>query len=53
MIQLLIYGYALTFNIKDVPVAVYNRDQGHLADTYLNEFRGSPYFKLRRFGGQQ
>ena len=29
VIQLLIYGYALTFNIKDVPVAVYNRDQGH------------------------
>ena len=48
VIQLLIYGYALTFNIKDVPVAVYNRDQGHLADKYLNAFRGSPYFKLTR-----
>jgi len=48
VIQLLIYGYALTFNIKDVPVAVYNRDQGHLADKYLNGFRGSPYFKLTR-----
>jgi len=46
VIQLLIYGYALTFNIKDVPVAIYNRDQGHLADKYLNEFRGSAYFKL-------
>jgi ABC-2 type transport system permease protein len=48
VIQLLIYGYALTFNIKDVPVAVYNRDQGHLADKFLNDFRGSPYFKLTR-----
>ncbi len=48
VIQLLIYGYALTFNIKDVPVAVYNRDQGHLADKFLNGFKGSPYFKLRQ-----
>jgi ABC-2 type transport system permease protein len=48
VIQLLIYGYALTFNIKDVPMAVYNRDQGHLADKYLNGFRGSPYFNLAR-----
>ena len=47
VIQLLIYGYALTFNIKDVPVAVCNRDQGHLADKFLNEFRGSPYFNLK------
>ena len=51
VIQLLFYGYALTFNIKDVPVAVYNRDQGHLADQYLKEFRGSPYFKLTRSVG--
>ena len=51
VIQLLIYGYALTFNIKDVPVAIYNRDQGHLADKYLNEFRGSPYFNLTRSVG--
>ena len=50
VIQLLIYGYALTFNIKDVPVAVYNRDQVHLADR-LNTFRGSPYFKLTRSVG--
>ncbi len=48
VIQLLIYGYALTFNIKDVPVAIYNRDQGYLADKFLNDFRGSPYFKLTR-----
>ena len=51
VIQLLIYGYALTFNIKDVPVAVFNRDQGHLAAKYLNEFQGSPYFKLTRSVG--
>jgi len=48
VMQLLIYGYALTFNIKDVPVAIYNRDRGHLADKYLHEFRGTPYFKLTR-----
>ena len=51
VIQLLIYGYALTFNIKDVPVAIYNRDRGHLADKFLNEFRGSAYFNLNRWAG--
>lgn len=52
VIQLLIYGYALTFNIQDVPVAIYNRDQGHLAAKYLNEFRGSHYFNLTRSVGR-
>ena len=51
VMQLLIYGYALTFNIKDVPVVICNRDQGHLADKYLNEFRGSPYFNLKGSAG--
>jgi ABC-2 type transport system permease protein len=43
---LVIYGYALTFDIKNVPVAVYDQDQGHMSRTFLAEFRGSRYFKV-------
>ena len=44
---LLIYGNALTFDIKHVPVAVYNLDQGISSQDFIQEFRGSPYFNVR------
>lgn len=44
---LLIYGNALTFDIKHVPVAVYNLDQGSSSQDFIQEFRGSPYFNVR------
>ncbi|MBM4284466.1 MAG: ABC transporter permease [Deltaproteobacteria bacterium] len=44
---LIIYGYALTFDIKHVPTAVYDQDQGHLSRIFLEEFKGSRYFQVR------
>ena len=44
---LLIYGNALTFDIKHVPMAVYNLDQGASSDDFIQEFQGSPYFNVR------
>lgn len=44
---LLIYGKALTFDIKHVPVAVYNQDQGIKSQDFILDFHGSPYFNLR------
>jgi ABC-2 type transport system permease protein len=44
---LLIYGNALTFDIKHVPVAVYNLDPGIGSQDFIREFRGSPYFNVR------
>ena len=47
IILLLIYGNALTFDIKHVPLAVYNRDQGAESQDFIQDFSGSPYFNLR------
>ena len=47
IILLLIYGNALTFDIKHVPLAVYNRDQGAESQNFIQDFSGSPYFNLR------
>jgi ABC-2 type transport system permease protein len=44
---LLIYGNALTFDIKHVPLAVYNQDQGDKGQDFILDFHGSPYFNLR------
>lgn len=44
---LLIYGHALTFDIKHVPVAVYNLDPGSSSDDFIRKFQGSPYFQVR------
>jgi len=44
---LLLYGYALTFDIKHVPTAVYDRDGSRVSQGFLREFRGSRYFELR------
>ena len=44
---LLIYGNALTFDIKHVPLAVCNWDPGSSSRDLIRDFQGSPYFNLR------
>lgn len=49
IIMLLLYGYALTFDIKDVTVAVYDQERSQLSEEFINQFRGTQYFKLMYF----
>ncbi len=49
VILMLLYGYALTFDIKNVTVAVYDQEQSQLSQDFINRFRGSDYFRLERF----
>jgi ABC-2 type transport system permease protein len=44
LIQLLVFGYAATFDLKDVPYAVYNEDTGAASRDLLAGFTGSPNF---------
>ena len=44
LIQLMVFGYAATFDLKDVPYAVYNEDSGTASRDLLAGFRGSPNF---------
>jgi len=45
MIQLLVFGYAATFDLKEVPYAVYNEDRGIASRELLAHFDGSPSFE--------
>ena len=49
VVLLLLYGYALTFDITDVTVAVYDQERSQLSEDFINRFRGTRYFKVARF----
>ncbi len=44
LIQLMVFGYAATFDLKNVPFAVYNEDRGAASRQLLAAFDGSPSF---------
>ena len=44
IIQLLVFGYAATYDLQDVPVAFYVEDQGGDARELIARFEGSPVF---------
>jgi ABC-2 type transport system permease protein len=48
IIQLLVFGYAATFDLKHVPFVVYDQDQGRLSRDFIARFSGSPSFELVR-----
>ena len=45
MIQLLVFGYAATYDLKQVPYAIYNEDRGALSRELEAEIHGSGYFR--------
>ncbi|WP_308389125.1 ABC transporter permease [Acidithiobacillus sp. AMEEHan] len=45
LIQLLVFGYAATFDLSHIPYAVYNEDSGFAARELLGEFQGSRAFQ--------
>lgn len=49
LILMLLYGYALTFDIKKVTLAVYDQERSQLSEDLVNRFRSTDYFKLARF----
>jgi ABC-2 type transport system permease protein len=44
LLQLLVFGYAATFDLKNVPYAVYNEDTGAASRDLLAGLKGSPNF---------
>ncbi len=44
LIQLLVFGYAATFDLKNVPFAVYNEDSGYASRELFASFDGSTSF---------
>ena len=48
IIQLIVFGYAATFELKHVPFVVYNQDQGPHSRELVARFAGAPAFDLVR-----
>ena len=48
IVQLLIFGYALSMDVKDVSIAVLDRDKSSLSREYISRFDNSPYFNLTK-----
>ena len=46
LMQLLVFGYAASFDLKDVPFAVYDEDGGAAARELVAHFAGAPAFRL-------
>lgn len=46
LIQLLVFGYAATFDLKQVPYAIYNEDRGGVSRDLLAGFSGTASFHL-------
>ncbi len=43
-VLMLLFGYAVTLDVKKVPMAILNYDQGQESLLFVHQFSGSPYF---------
>jgi ABC-2 type transport system permease protein len=46
MLMLILFGYALTLDVDNVPLVVWDQDKSQLARDFILKFKGSPYFKI-------
>jgi drug efflux transport system permease protein len=46
ILQLLVFGYAATFDLNRIPLAVYNEDHSQASRDLVARFEGSPNFQL-------
>jgi len=45
IIQLLVFGYAATFDLNEVPIAIYDEDHGTASRELIARFTGAPAFR--------
>ena len=46
IIQLIVYGYATNFDIKQVPFAIFDEDRSQASEFLISRFTASEYFSL-------
>lgn len=46
LVQLIVFGYAATFDLNHIPLAVYNEDHGGASRELVARLKGSPHFDL-------
>lgn len=47
VMMMLLYGYALTLDVDNVPLVVWDQSQSQASREYISHFTGSRYFSLR------
>ena len=46
IVQLIIYGYAINFDIRQVPFGVFDEDRTQASELLISRFTASEYFRL-------
>ncbi len=49
VVLLLINGYALNFDLKDTPLAVYDQDGSRISEDLVKRFKANRYFQIYRY----
>ena len=49
MLLLVLFGYALTLDVDNVPMVVWDQSNTPQSREFLSRFQGSPYFSIRRY----
>jgi ABC-2 type transport system permease protein len=49
VLLMLLFGYAVTLDVKKVPMAVLDRNKSQESLSFIHQFSASPYFNLRFF----
>lgn len=49
ILLLILFGYALTLDVDEVPLVVWDQNGTQASRDFISRFAGSPYFVLRRF----
>ena len=49
LMQLFIYGYAITFDVNNIRTVVYDRDKSSISRELVSEFRESGYFSISAY----
>ncbi len=46
MLLLILFGYALTLDVDNIPLVIWNQDRTQVSQDYILNFKNSPYFKI-------
>ena len=53
MLLMMLYGYALTLDVDNVPVIVWDQSQTPASREFISRFAGSRYFSIENYGGRR
>jgi len=46
MLLLILFGYALTLDVDNVPLVIWDQDKTQMSQDYILDFKNSPYFNI-------